>query len=98
MERIKTILEKIVKIIIMTSTIMGVISAILLFRFHLYHWPIIITFIPTEYILLLCLIGTFLMAVRFKLKIFRWLVLVGAILAGINLVGFKLCQYIFTII
>ena len=90
MEKTKFVLEKIVKIIIITGSIMGIISSILLFRFHVENWPVIISFYPQELILFLCMIGVFLLAIRFEVKYFKWLTLAGIILSVINLLGFNL--------
>lgn len=90
MNRTKYILEKIIKIIIIAGSIVGIMSTILLFRFHVYNYPISISFYPQELILFLCLIGILLMTIRFEMKYLKWIILTGIILSGINLVGFKL--------
>lgn len=90
MNRTKYILEKIIKIIIIAGSIVGIMSTILLFRFHVYNYPILISFYPQELILFLCLIGILLMTIRFEMKYLKWIILTGIILSGINLVGFKL--------
>mgnify|MGYP001241813213 CR=1 FL=1 len=90
MNKTKYILEKIIKIIIIVGSIVGIMSTILLFRFHVYNYSILISFYPQELVLFLCLIGILLMTMRFKMKYLKWIILAGIILSGINLVGFKL--------
>ena len=90
MEKTKSILEKITKIIIILSIISGIISTVLLFIFNVHNFPTVILFYPQELILFLCMIGTFLLAIRFRIKYFRRVALVAIILSGINLVGFRI--------
>ena len=64
MEKTKFMLEKIIKIVIITGSIMGIISTILLFRFHIENWPTSISFCPQELILFLCLVGIILSGIN----------------------------------
>lgn len=90
MEKTKSILEKITKIIIILSIILGITSTVLLFVFKVHNFPTVISFYPQELILFLCMAGIFLLAVRFRIKYFKWIALVGVILSGINLAGFRI--------
>lgn len=89
MESIKNILEKIVRAIIIASVLMGVTSSVLLFRFYLRNYPIIINFYPQEINLIFCMIVVSILSIRFRVKYFKWIVLAGTILTIINLIGFN---------
>ena len=94
MEKIKTIIEMIIRIILTVSTLLGIMSTILLFQFHLENYPTIIKFYPRELILLLSLIILFLLVIRFDIKYLRWIILVSLIIAFINLFVFDILVYL----
>jgi hypothetical protein len=93
LEKTKSILERIIKIIVSLSIILGITSTVLLFVFNVHNFPIVVSFYPRELILFLCMVGIFLLAIRFRIKYFKWIALVGVILSGINLAGFNLLLY-----
>jgi len=90
MEKIKYILEKSVKIIIKSSIIIGLLSIILLLRFHINYYPIIFTISPQEQTLFASMVILFIFSIRFKLKYFKWIALIGISLSIVNLIGFSL--------
>lgn len=88
--KLKSILEKIIKAILTISTLIGMVSLIIFFRFHLYHYPILIKFLQYEIFLLLAMVVLFLLIIKFEIKYLKLIVIVGIILAGINLFGFDI--------
>ncbi len=90
MERLKPTLERITKIFIIASTIMGIILLLFFLKIYLHYYPMIIKIHLDEELLLISMIILFLMTKRFKMKYLKWITIVGIILACINLFGFDI--------
>lgn len=88
MEKTKTVLEKLLRIMFIFCTLLGIIGSVLFFVLHIKNWPTNINYYPEEIILFFDLIVLCLLAIKFKFKYFRWVALAGIILSGINLFGF----------
>ena len=90
MEAAKTMLGKVVKIIISLSALMGLISSILLMILHINTLPIDIMFYTREISLALCMVIVYILAARFNIKHFKLIALMGLLISIFNLVGFKI--------
>ncbi|WP_077369729.1 hypothetical protein [Anaerosalibacter sp. Marseille-P3206] len=88
MEKTKIILEKILKAMIVICSLFGITCSILFLRIHIKSWPLLTSIYSYEIILFVNLIITFLLAIKFKFKYFKWVAFIGIILAGVNLFGF----------
>lgn len=90
MEATQGILEKVLKVMISLIAIMGTISAVLFMILHINTFPTDIIFIKREVTLSICISIVYILALKFDVKYFKTIALLGLIISMFNLVGFKI--------